>query len=438
LRGLCHIGVFPASRFVQAGLGRNVAAAMTIRETPPPVPALVSAIAPVFAAIFILIAGNGLQNTLVPMRGALEGFSPTAIGVVGSVYFIGMLAGSWAAPPIIRRVGHIRAFAAYAAVAGSATLSFSIFVNPWAWGGARMIVGFCLAGLYSAAESWLNDKAENTNRGRVLGAYNVVHFCGSATGQQILRLDDPKSFALFSGAGALFMLSMVPLAMTRTEPPKVPERGRIDVRGIYRASPLAAVGVFLIGWANGSFWSLLPVYGTGLGLTSIQIADLMTVLILGCALGPFPVGWISDRTDRRYVLAGLALCAFAIEVGLTIVGKPSIPLLYVCAFLLGVCIPVMYGQLQAHTADRAGRERMLEISSTLLFIYCLGAILGPFTASEAMARFGPAAFQVHNAAIHLALALFVLWRLIQRGKPPASGTAEGAQQAAQTARRTVG
>lgn len=414
---------------------------MIDQETPSPVPALVSAIAPVFAAIFILIAGNGLQNTLVPMRGALEGFSQTAIGAVGSVYFIGMLAGSWAAPGIIRRVGHIRAFAAYAAVAGTATLSFSIFIDPWFWGAARMIVGFCLAGLYSAAESWINDKAENTNRGRVLGAYNVVHFCGSATGQQILRLDDPRSFTLFSGAGALFMLSMVPLAMTRTEPPKVPERGRIDVTGLYRASPLAAIGVFLIGWANGAFWSLLPVYGTGLGLTSTQVADLMTALILGCALGPFPVGWISDRTDRRRVLAGLAIIAFAIEVGLTIVGKPSIPLLYACAFLLGICIPVMYAQLSAHTADRAGRERMLEISSTLLFIYCLGAILGPIAASEAMARFGMPAFQAHNAAIHLVLALFVLWRLMQRGKPPggASETAGAVQEAAaQTARRTVG
>ncbi len=410
----------------------------TNRETPPPVLALVSAIAPVFAAIFILIAGHGLQNTLVPMRGALEGFSQTAIGAVGSIYFVGMLAGSWAAPPIIRRVGHIRAFAAYAAVAGAATLSFSIFVNPFAWGGARMIVGFCTAGLYCAAESWLNDKAENTNRGRVLGAYNVVHFCGSATGQQILRLDEPRSFALFSGAGALFMLSMVPLAMTRTEPPRVPERGRIDVRGIYRASPLAAVGVFLIGWANGAFWSLLPVYGTGLGLTSAQIADLMTVLILGCALGPFPVGWISDRTDRRHVLTGLALVAFAIEAWLTYVGTPSVRTLYVCVFFLGVSIPVMYGQLQAHTADRAGRERMLEIGSTLLFIYCLGAILGPFVVSEAIGRFGIPAFHAHNATIHLILALFVIWRLMQRSSPPGGGGSDSREQAVEAARRTIG
>lgn len=160
-------------------------------------PTVLVALSPVLLAVFILIAGNGLLTTLVPLRGVLEGFSPTEVGVIGSVYFGGMLAGTWVTPAIVRRAGHIRAFAAFAAIAAVACLGFAIFISPPVWMVLRGLVGFCFAGLYAIVEAWINAKATDRNRGRMLGLYNIVNYAGSAAGQQLLRLDSPRSFTLF-------------------------------------------------------------------------------------------------------------------------------------------------------------------------------------------------------------------------------------------------
>jgi MFS family permease len=378
------------------------------------VPNIYVAITPVFVAVFILIAGNGIITTLVPLRATLEGFSQTQIGVIGSAYFLGMLAGSWTAPGIVRRAGHIRAFAAYAAVASVATIWLAVFVSPLLWPVFRGVIGFCFAGLYAIIEGWVSVKAGSSHRARALAIYNVVHFSGSALGQQMLRLAEPRSFSLFSGAGSFLMLSLVPMAMTRAEPPPLPPKGRLEIRGLFQASPIAAIGILLVGWANGSFWSLVPAYVERLGMGTGVVANFMTAVIIGSATGPYPLGRISDLMDRRWVIAGAAGAAAIVEAILVILGTPNPLMLYLFGFMIGLTTPVIYPLITAHAVDRMGAEKAVVVSSTLLFIYCIGGIVGPIFASSLITAFGQFVLFVHNGIVHAVLAAFVFWRIVQR------------------------
>ncbi len=376
----------------------------------------IAALIPLFLAVFIMMAGNGLITTLVPLRGVIESFSSQSIGAIGSAYFVGMLAGTWATPSIVGRAGHIRAFAAYAAIAGAAALGFAIVVDPIAWMALRLVIGFCFAGLFAIIESWINDKATNQNRGRLLALQNIVHFSGSAGGQQFLRAAEPTSFALFSTVAGLFMLSVVPLAMTRQDPPGLPAKGRLDVFGLLRASPIGVIGMVLVGLANATFWSLVPAYIERLGLGAADVATFMTCVILGSAVGPYPIGRLSDRFDRRVVIIIVSGAAALVEIAFVVLA-PSAILLYVMAFLLGLCLPVLYSLISAHTNDRTGRERMVAVSSTLLFLYCVGGIVGPLVTSALMSWFGQHMLFAHNALVHLELAAFVVWRMTRRAAP---------------------
>jgi MFS family permease len=379
------------------------------------VSAVVQAVMPVLAAVFILISGNGIISTLVPLRATLEGFSQADIGFIGSVYFAGMLAGTWMAPGIVRRAGHIRAFAAYAALAGVAVLAMAVFVTPLLWAPLRGVIGFSFAGLYAVIEGWITTKANASNRGRMLAVYNVVHFTGSAAGQQVLRFGDPKGFPLFSAAAALLMLSLVPMALTRAEPPPLPPKGRLEIRGVFKATPIGAVGILIVGWANGAFWSLVPAYVERLELGPGAVATFMTFVILGSAAGPYPLARLSDHFDRRWVIAGIGAAAALVEGAIVATGVPSAWLLYVFGLGLGLTIPVIYPIITAHTVDRMGSEKAVAISSTLLFLYCVGAIVGPLAASALIDRHGDVMLFVHNGVAHALLVAFVVWRILRRG-----------------------
>jgi len=391
---------------------------------------IVLALLPVFVAVFVMIAGNGLLTTLVPMRAVVEGFDPTEIGLIGSAYFFGMLAGTWTTPAVIRHAGYIRAFAAYAAIVSIAALGFAVAVDPYAWMVFRALIGFCFAGLYAAVESWITMKAGPERRGRALGIYNIVHFSGSASGQQILRVFEAKSFALFSAGAGLMMLSLLPMAMTKAEPPPLPPKGRLMIGPILRATPIGVFGIALIGLANGTFWSLAPAYVERMNLGPGAVASFMTAMILGSALGPYPVGRISDRVDRRGVLAVGSFFVALIEIGMVFTGTQFPYLVYVLGFLIGTIAPGLYPIVTAHVMDRMGSERAVSISSTLLFLYCVGAIAGPVLAAALMTRFGDDMLFVHNAAVHLVLAAFVAWRMtVQERSAPVASVPEQAVEA---------
>jgi MFS family permease len=383
------------------------------------VPASLAAVAPVLVAVFILIIGNGLVTTLVPLRGVIEGFSPAAIGIIGSAYFFGMLGGTWLAPGIVRYAGHIRAFAALAAVAASAILGFALAVEPILWIALRCIVGFCMGVLYAVIEGWVNAKASDRNRGSMLGLYNVMNFAGSATGQQFLNVASPRSFTLFSASAMFVVLALVPMALTRAEPPPLPAKGRLDIIGLARRSPIAIVGPIFVGLANGSLWSLVPAFMERTGLGTTVVATFMTVLIVGSACSPFPLGRLSDRVDRRWMIVVICGCAVIVEFALLAIStNPAAWLLYPLAFGMGFFVPVLYPLIAAHANDRRNEAGAVHLSSTLLFLYCLGAIIGPTLASFLMARWGDGALFLHNAVVHLLLGLYVIWRIKRKAPPP--------------------
>jgi MFS family permease len=374
-------------------------------------------LAPVYLTFAVLMAGNGLLTTLIPLRATLEGFPPEAIGLIGASYFAGMLAGTFASPVVVQRAGYIRAFAAYAAIAGTATLGFAVVVDPIAWLCLRVAIGFCFAGLLTIVEAWINAKATNEVRGRVLTLSNVVNFTGSLTGQQVLRFGDPRSFTLFSAVAAFVLISLVPMALTKADPPPPSSKGRVDIAGVFRASPIGVIAMLLIGLVNASFWSLAPVYVERLGGGRALVSDFMTAMILGSAIGPYPIGRLADRFDRRKVIIVVSAAVAVIELALALVAPQGAALIGL-AFVLGLGHPVLYPIVSAHTNDRAGRERMLVISSTLLFLYCVGGMIGPIAASSLMARFGDGWLFLWGAALHVLIAAFVAQRMTVRAAPP--------------------
>lgn len=375
-----------------------------------------SAITALLVSVFLVIAGNGLLSTLVPLRAKLEAFPAFSIGLIGSVYFAGMLAGTLAAPAIVRLAGHIRAFTAFVAVAIVVALAYPIDVSQAVWIPLRAMLGFAFAGLYAVIESWVNATAENENRGRVYATYQLVHFAGSAAGQQALAFAAPASFALFSTSAALFALALVPLSLTQAGTPADAGSVRLRLRWLFDIAPVAGVAALAIGAANGSFWSLAPVYGVLVGLDPSQVAGMMTATILGSAVAVYPVGRISDRLDRRLVLVACATLGAVIEAALTLAKAPTHVHLMAMMFVLGATTMTQYTLATGHANDRAGKDNGVEIASSLLFLYCVGAILFPLLSSWLMQKFGPAALFAHNAVVHAALVLFVVWRMMV--KPP--------------------
>jgi MFS family permease len=383
-----------------------------------PLRTLILAVLPVLIAVFVMIAGNGLINTLIPYRATVEGFSPTMVGVIGSAYFLGMLGGTWTAPAIVRRAGHIRAFAAYSAIVAVAVLAFPLAVSPVPWILLRGVVGFCFAGLYAVVEGWISAKAGASHRGRMLGIYNVANFSGSALGQQTLRLFDPKSFALFSAAAAFLMLALVPMAMTKADPPPLPAKGRLVIKDLWLLSPVSIVTSILLGLANGTFWSIVPAYVQRLQLGPDTVASFMTFAIIGSALTPYPVGRLSDRFDRRRVIAGMSMAVMLPEIGLAISAEPSLFWLYTLGFLVGGLVTVLYPLVTALSVDRLGPEKAVPVASTTLFIYCLGAIVGPTFVAWLMTSFGDRMLFIHNALVHSAITAYALWRIHREGPIP--------------------
>ena len=382
-------------------------------------PAAISSIAALLSSVLVLIAGNGLINTLVPLRAKLEGFPDLAIGLLGSGYFAGMLAGTLAAPALIARAGYIRAFAAFVAGAVVMSLLYPMAVYPAVWVGLRYAIGFLFSGFYAVIEAWLSDKSSDANRGRVYAGYQVVSYGATAAGQEMLAFVEPRSGALFSITAGLFALAMLPMAFTQAEPPPKPRTVSLRLPWLWATAPVAALASFAIGCANGSFWALVPVYGLSLGFGPGRVAGFITAVIIGTTLALYPVGRLSDRVDRRLVLIGFAAVGALAEVALAL--GSALPYGLVCAlgFAVGATTMVLYTLAVSHANDRAGPLHAVTVSSGLLFLYCGGAILAPVLASTLMGRFGASALFWQNAITHAALAAFALWRVGVRKRGPA-------------------
>lgn len=381
---------------------------------------VVSSIAALLFSVLALIAGNGLLNTLVPLRGKLEGFPDLAIGLLGSAYFAGMLAGTLMAPAMIRRAGYIRAFSALVALVIVLVLVFPYAVDPVVWVGLRYAIGFVFSGFYAVIEAWLTDKSDNSNRARVYALYQIATFAGTAGGQEVLAHVEPHSPVLFSIAAGFFALAILPMAFTRAEPPPRPRSVSLRLGWLWRTAPVSVLSALGIGCANGSFWALAPVYGLGLGLTPSQVAMFITAVILGTSLALYPIARLSDRGDRRRLLIILSTAGACAEVALAVASTLPFLVVAALAFAIGATSMVLYTLGVSHANDRAGADHGVTVSVGMLFLYCAGAIIAPVCASALMARYGSAALFWQNALVHLLLAGFAAVRVIAAQAPAGS------------------
>jgi len=367
-------------------------------------------VASLLLGIAFLLAGNGLQLTLMPLAGEASGFSPMWLGALGSAYYVGFVLGCLLGPYMIKRSGHIRSFAAMVSLASAVALVHPLLIDPIAWGVLRAITGFCLASLYLIIESWLNDRATNENRGFIMSAYIIVNFATVVVGQLMVTLYPVTSYASFALASILVSLAAIPVALTRSAQPTPITLVRFRPRELWRAAPVGVAGVFMVGMSNGAFWALGPVYGTGSGLSVGDTAVFMSVAVAAGALSQWPVGRLSDRLDRRIILAVLLVAAAAASLGLWLV-RPGTETLLVLSFLFGALTLPGYSLAAAHAYDRTKAGGYVETAAGILLVNGVGAVIGPTVAAVFIARIGPSALFLFTAMTQVTLAAFVLWRI---------------------------
>ena len=394
-------------------------------DSAPRVSAALSSIAALLGSVVLLIGGAALVGVAAPLRARIDGFPELTIGLLGSAYFAGMLAGTLAAPAIIRRGGHIRAFAAFVALAVVSTVLMPVVVTPWAWLASRAVLGFVFAGLYAVIEAWINTRASNSNRGALYALYQIANFGASAAGQMALQPLGATGFAAFSVAGALIALAIVPMAMTSVDPPAAPLSVRPRLMWLIRMAPVSCVAALGAGAANGASISLGAIFAVGVGMSPDTAPQFTAAIVVGSALGVFPVGMISDRVDRRLVMAAVMIGGAALEVALSRQGVPGFPVILL-GFLVGLTTYALYTLAVSIANDGAAPQDLVTISVGLLFIYCIAAIVAPAVAAVLMRDFGPQALFLQNAYVHMAVAAFALWRLVaeprrRRGAAPHRG-----------------
>lgn len=378
-----------------------------------------STLAPISAlllGVLFLISGHGLQITLVPLRATAEGWSPFAIGAIGSAYYVGFVFGCLAGPFVILRAGHIRAFAAMVALTSATTLCQALFVAIAPWLGFRFVIGACLAAIYLIIESWLNDRATNANRGLLMATYILVNFVALTAGQFLMTLAPPTDFTLFAVAAIVMSLATIPVVLSNSAQPAPITIVRFRPAALYRASPVGIVGVSVIGLANGAFWALAAVYAVGEGLTAQQAAIFTGLATVGGAIGQWPAGLISDRVDRRIVLVCLLTAAAVVGFVLTFLpigGYIWMPL----AVLFGICTLPTYSVAAAHAYDHAERGSYVETSAGILLANGAGSIAGPLLAAGLMEVTTTSALFLFTGASQGLLALFVISRLRVRPSP---------------------
>ena len=371
--------------------------------------------------IVLIMLGNGMHFTLIGLRGGIEGFSASELAVVTSAYFIGFLSGARYTPLMIRRVGHVRVFAALGSFMSAGLISFPLVAEPWAWTVLRLLVGFCMSGIYVAAESWLNDSATNETRGKVLSAYMIAQTLGIIGAQGLLTLGDAGTSVLFIGASILVSISFAPILLSVTPAPATEVARPMSLRKLFSGSPLGTVGIFLLGTVYATQSGMGPVFGTQIGLTASQIALFVATLFAGALVLQYPIGWLSDRVDRRKLIFGAATLG-AVSCALGWITGGDLSLLMAAAFLAGGVTTPLYALLLAYTNDFLSVEDMPAASGGLVFTFGLGAIAGPLATGWAMEWLGPFAFWLVLCAIFGAIALYALYRMTQRSSVPVDQT----------------
>lgn len=371
----------------------------------------------------MLMIGNGMQGTILGVRGAMEGFSTLQMSFVMSAYFIGFLGGSRLAPEMIRRVGHVRVFAALASLISAVMILYPAVANPIAWMFGRALIGFCFSGVYVTAESWLNNAADNANRGKALSLYMIVQTFGIVSAQALMLVGDPAGYETFVIASVVVSVSFAPILLSISPTPAFDTTKPMSLRKLMDVSPLGCVGMFLLGGVFSAQFGMSAVYAAEAGLSLSQISVFIATFYIGALILQYPLGWMSDWMDRRVlVLVVSALGGGAAILGMIMGGDYSFLLL--AAFFIGGMSNPLYSLLIAHTNDYLDHDDMAAASGGLVFINGLGAIAGPLITGWIMsdAVFGPSGYFLFMAVLLIALAVYALYRTTQRKAIPSDET----------------
>lgn len=376
---------------------------------------------PLLLGIMLLMVGNGVQGTLLGIRGGIEGFTTFQMSIVMSAYFLGFLFGSRMTPGMIRRVGHVRVFAALGSMISAVLVLYPVLPDWVAWAAMRVLIGFCFSGVYITAESWLNNAATNDTRGQALSAYMIVQMIGIITSQALLNVGDPSGFILFVIPSVLVSLAFTPILLAATTAPSFDETQPLSFRKLIAASPLGCAGMLLTGGIFSAMFGMASVWGTLEGLSVRDISLFIGVMYVGGLLLQYPIGWASDRMDRRLLILGLSVAgAAAMLPALVIVDAPFMVLLVV-SFLLGGITNPLYALLIAHTNDFLRKEDMPAASAGLIFLNGFGAIFGPLATGWIMEAAGPSGFFLFIGLLFAALAAYAGWRMTRRAAPVETG-----------------
>lgn len=365
---------------------------------------------PLLLAAGILLAGNGLLGTLIALRGVHEGFSEATIGFMGTAYFAGFLVGCFYVPHLLRSVGYIRAFATLAALAATSTLLLVLVIDPVVWSGVRFLNGICFSGLFTVIESWLNTGARNENRGRLLAIYRIVDIVSVTGSQYIIPIVGVDGFAVFAIMSMMITFSLVPVSIADRSNPQPPQELRLDMKVVWLISPLAATGCIAVGLMNSAFRFVGPVYAEEIGLSVGEVVTFLNAGIIGGAAMQYPLGILSDRWDRRYVVLISTLAATLSAFAVMFIGGAGLSG-YAFVFLFGSFAMPIYSLLAAHANDKAKGGEFVQVAAGLLFFYSLGAVVGPLAASYLMQQYGPAALFGFIAAVNLAFIGVTLYRI---------------------------
>ncbi|MFN3714277.1 MAG: MFS transporter [Alcanivoracaceae bacterium] len=350
---------------------------------------VVFSLAALFISLALLISGSAMLGTLVSLRLELDGVADSSIGLILACYSIGFVMGASWGGAVIRSVGHIRAFSTYAALACAVTLLHPLLVSELTWGLMRLVMGFCLAGLMTVTESWINDRATNESRGKLLGLYTINFYLASAIGQLLVGISDPARTVAFSVVAILIVLSLVPLSLTRGLVPMTPtQTSALGMMRLFRNSPAGTTGVVVAGVAIGAFISLAPLYALRGGLDTAMLSRFMAFSVICAVLLQWPAGWLSDRLGRLPVLVGLLAAGAAAALAMALFGGLSVTLMFLLSGIFFAVATSVYPISVALTNDQLPNDQLVAACAGLLRAYGLGTIAGPLLGAMLMGVLG--------------------------------------------------
>jgi len=385
--------------------------------------ALLLSVSAIIASFSFLLAGNSLQSVVLGLRAGLEGFSPTIVGIMMAFYFAGFAVGSIVAPRVIARVGYIRAFAAFASAASGIFLMHPLWVDPIPWSVARFIVGFCFAGLYAVVEGWLNATSTNALRGRILSIYAGAVFLGFAIGPLLSNLGPVDGFFAFVVASMIVSFSLVPVTLADTKTPAETELTPFSLdlfRELLRLTPLGFVGAFCIGMVQGTFISLAPTFGNGVGFSTETVTYFMSVSLFAGLLVQFPIGWLSDVVDRRKVIGGVAIVGGSASVAVASFGldaNSGFLTIVVAAAIIGATIYPLYAIVAAYTNDWIRDDQRVSVASAMILIGAVGSMTGTLVIAWLMDNVSPITFISGIGSTMIGLGAFAIFRSFMREAP---------------------